>query len=89
MEKYSVPPVLIERSGEKRGGGKSFIRGLILFIHFPLFFLVPIQNVTILEAMQDPELPDHSFVLPAVVEGNSLTATCIAVGGKRIINSVK
>lgn len=75
---------------EEREKKKIAFYSSVNFVYsfFPLI-IVPIQNITILEAMQDPELTDHSFVLPAVMEGNSLTATCIAIGGKRIINSAK
>lgn len=46
-----------------------------------LIVVVPIQNITIMEAIPSAELGDHSFVLPATREGSSLTATCIAIGG--------
>ena len=53
----------------------------VLKFEYFIYVLVPVQNVTIVEAVRSTEL-GNSFVLPAVTEGSSLTATCIAVGGK-------
>lgn len=60
-----------------------------MFVYFVLWLVsVPVKNITIVEAVRSSELRGHSFVLPPIMEGNSLTATCIAIGGEtRIFHS--
>ncbi|XKL62807.1 hypothetical protein PGB90_002640 [Kerria lacca] len=45
-----------------------------------LIVVVPVENITIVEAIRSTEFGEYTLVLPPVTEGSSLTATCIAFG---------